>query len=333
MTERDVGHHARSILIPQSSILNPHSSFLFNNMKYFFFILATSLLLNACSEDFFSQTVKIDPPEYDKQLSFHLFLTNNDSVVRLVVTRNYGLLETVPANEGWYVSGATAELYENGQLWLTLTPLSIDSSFVLTGVLPRPFQTGSTYEIRASHPDYPAVSATQVVPADFQVDSLRVRRNAVPGEFGDRLDLLEVFLQDQQGVKNYYEVTILKKYYDYFYDPVTGTYDTTAVYEYPLGAEGFNDPNVQFGFGNGGLISDQFFDGQPYKFQARFYGNNGGSVRVRNVTEDYFKWSRSYDANYNTDGNPLVEPVSVFHNLQNGLGIFSIAQEKNFEVQ
>ena len=307
-------------------------------MKYFFFILAASLLLNACSDDFFSQTVKIDPPEYDKQLSFHLLLDNNDSLIRITMTRNYGLLETVQNYEDWYVSGATAELYENGQKWVTFAPLSVDSSFVLTGILPRPFQAGSTYEIRAAHPDYPAVSAVQVVPADFQVDSLRVRRDAVPGEFGDRLDLLEVFLKDQPGVKNYYEVTILKRYYDYISDPTTGTYDTTAVYEYPLGVEGFNDPNVQFGFGNGGLISDQFFDGQTYKFQARFYGNNGGSsdstviVRIRNVTEDYFKWSRSYEANYNADENPLVEPISVFHNLQNGLGIFSIAQEKNFEL-
>ncbi|MCC6282355.1 MAG: DUF4249 family protein [Saprospiraceae bacterium] len=306
-------------------------------MKYIFFILSASLLLNACTEDFFSQTVKIDPPEYDKQLSFHLLLDNNDSLLRLTVTRNYGILETVPANEGWYVKGATAELYENGQKLVTFSPLSADSSFVLVGLMPHPFQTGSTYEIRAAHPNYPTVRAVQVVPNDFQVDSLRIRRNAIPGEFGDRLDLLELFLQDQPSVKNYYEVTLLKKYYDYTYDPVTGTYDTTGIYEYPLPVDGYNDPNVQFGFGNSGLISDQFFDGQSYKFQARFSGNNGGpdstvTVRVRNVTEDYFKWSRSYQANYDVDENPLVEPISVFHNLENGLGIFSIAQEKNFEL-
>ncbi len=307
-------------------------------MKYFFFILSASFLLNACSDDFFSQTVKIDPPEYDKQLSFHLLLDNNDSIIRLTITRNYGILETVQNNQDWYVKGATAELYENGQKWVTFVPLSLDSSFVLTGVLPHPFQTGSTYEIRAAHPDYPTVSAVQLVPNDFQVDSARVRRDAVPGEFGSRLDLLEIFLQDQQGVKNYYEVTILKRYYDYSYDPSTGVYDTIGVYEYPLGVDAYNDPNVQYGFGNAGLISDQFFEGQSYKFQARYDGPNDGFsdstviVRVRSVTEDYFKWSRSYQANFDVDENPLVEPISVFNNLENGLGIFSIAQEKNFEL-
>jgi hypothetical protein len=88
--------------------------------------------------------------------------------------------------------------------------------------------------------------------------------------------------------------------------------------------------------GGGGLVSDQFFDGQPYKFQARFYGrpydliDSTIVVRVRNVTEDYFKWSRSYYAKYDSDENPLVEPISVFNNLENGLGIFSIAQEKKY---
>jgi len=53
---------------------------------------------------------------------------------------------------------------------------------------------------------------------------------------------------------------------------------------------------------------------------------------VRHVTEDYFKWSRSYEANYEVDENPLVEPVSIYHNLENGLGIFSVSNRKDIEI-
>lgn len=307
-------------------------------MRYLFFILAASLLLHACSDDFFSQTIKIDPPDYDKQLSFHLLLDNNDSVVRLVMTRNYGILESVVNYEDWFVKGATAEIYENGQIMLSLSPVSTDSAYVLTGTLPHPFQIGNTYEIKASHPDFPSVQAKQLVPGDFQVDSLRVKHDAVPGEFGDRLDLLEIFLQDQPGVRDYYEIAIIKQYYNVSYDPATNTYDTIGVNEYDVDIDGYNDPNVLEGFGYTGLISDQFFEGQAYKFQARFYGNYSPQdssvvVRIRHVTEDYYKWSRSYQASYNEDENPLVEPVSIFNNLQNGLGIFSIANEKKYVVE
>ncbi|MBK6994814.1 MAG: DUF4249 family protein [Lewinellaceae bacterium] len=54
---------------------------------------------------------------------------------------------------------------------------------------------------------------------------------------------------------------------------------------------------------------------------------------MRNITEDYYRWSRSYQAKYDADENPLVEPVSVFNNLVDGLGIFSVAREKVFIVQ
>ncbi|HOY04889.1 MAG TPA: DUF4249 domain-containing protein [Saprospiraceae bacterium] len=307
-------------------------------MKYIFFLLSASLLLASCTEDFFSQTVKIDPPEYDKQLSFHLLLDQKDSAIRIVVSRNYGILESPESFDDWFVKGATAELYENGQKWLTFTPLSVDSSFVLTAVLTHPLQPGSTYEIRAAHPDFPAVRAVQIMPADFQIDSARVKYNAVPGEFGDRIDLAEVFFQDQPGVKNYYEVKLFKLFYETRYDPQTGEMDTLGVVENAVYVDGYNDPNVQAGFYNGGLISDQFFDGQTYKFQARFdsqsYGTADSSivVRVRHVTEDYFKWSRSYEANYEVDENPLVEPVSIYHNLENGLGIFSVSNRKDIEI-
>jgi Domain of unknown function (DUF4249) len=321
------------------SPLTIHNSQFTTHMKYLLFILAASSLLHACSEDFFSQTVKIDPPEYDKQLSFHLLLDTKDSVVRLIVTRNYGILESVDRYEDWYVKGATAELYENGQKWLTLNPVSVDSSFILTAVLPHAFQTGSTYEIRATHPDFPAVDAVQVVPADFQLDSARVKYDAVPGEFGYRYDLAEVFIQDAPGVKNFYEIRLFKLYIEYEYDPNTNTFDTVRIWEYPLNIDGFNDPNVKFGYGSSGVISDQFFDGQPYKFQARFDSEVGGSfdstlyVSVLNITEDCYKWSYSYNVSYESEENPLVEPVTIFHNLNNGLGIFSVANRKDLGVE
>ncbi|MBC7778210.1 MAG: DUF4249 domain-containing protein [Phycisphaerae bacterium] len=302
-------------------------------MKNILFILS-SLALVSC-EDFFSQTVEIDPPPYTKQLSFHLNLTDQDSSVRLVLTRNFGILETVPSYNDYFVKEGSAELYKDGQKWIALAPLSADSSFVLVGDLPEPLQSGSTYEIRAEHPDYPKVSATQIMPSDFVVDSARIKVNSSSGQNGQQFDLIEVFLQDQPGVRNYYEVAISTINYITNYDPSTGQFDTLGVYKYPVYPEDFSDPNVAFGVKGSGLIGDQFFDGQAYKFQARIYSGYGSeyTIRVRNITEDYYRWSRSYEAKYDADENPLVEPVSVFDNLVDGLGIFSVSREKVYLVR
>lgn len=304
-------------------------------MKNILFILIISSFALSSCEDFFSQTVDIDPPPYTKQLTFHLNLSDQDSAVRLLLTRNFGILETVPNYEDYFVKGGTAELYKDGQKWLTLNPLSSDSSFILVGDLPQTLQSGSTYEIRATHPDFPSTNALQTMPNDFVVDSARVKRNAVSGQFGDEFDLVDVFLKDQGGVRNYYEVKYTSGYYEVSYDPINEVFDTIAFVEYPIYPEEFSDPNVVYGVQESGLVSDQFFNGQSYKLQARIYSNSGGIliIRVRNITEEYYKWSRSYQSKYDAEDNPLVEPVSVFSNLVDGLGIFSVSREKVFVVQ
>ncbi|MFN0213796.1 MAG: DUF4249 domain-containing protein [Saprospiraceae bacterium] len=301
--------------------------------KIFFLLFLSSIALVSC-EDFFSQTVEIDPPPYDKQLSFHLNLSNLDSSVRVVLTRNFGILETVPNYNDFFVKGGAADIYKDGEKWISLAPLSSDSSFVLLADLPNPLQPGSTYEIRATHPEFPAVMASQTMPGDFVVDSARIKYNASSGPDGERYDHIEVFLQDQAGVRNFYEVSISTFYYYTTYNPNTGTLDTIDVYEYPTYPDGFTDANVVFGVKGGGLVTDQFFDGQSYKFVARVYsGNEAYRVHVRNITEDYYRWSRSYQAKDDAEDNPLVEPVSVFNNLVNGLGIFSVAWEKEIKVK
>ncbi len=65
-------------------------------MKNILFILCISSLALVSCEDFFSQTVEIDPPPYEKQLSFHLNLTDQDTSIRVLLTRNFGILEAVP---------------------------------------------------------------------------------------------------------------------------------------------------------------------------------------------------------------------------------------------
>lgn len=299
-----------------------------------FLLLLASWALTSC-ESFFSQTVEIDPPPYDKQLVYHLNLTDQDSTFRFVLSRNFGILETVRFYDDYFVKGGTAELYKDGQKWLTFTPLSTDSSFVFTGVFPEPLQSGSTYEMRIKHPDFPPTTATQTMPNPLQVDSVRIKKNAVLNGSGDKLDLIDVFLRDESGVPNFYAVVIYAKYPEIEFDPITGNIDTVGYFEYPKYVDDYADPNVVEGFQGAGLISDQFFDGQAYKFQARVYSNYNETFRVEvlHITPDYYQWSRSYTQKLDADENPLVEPISIFTNITDGLGIFSLARSEIFLLQ
>jgi hypothetical protein len=303
-------------------------------MKNILIILCLSSIALTSCESFFSQTVEIDPPPYEKQLSFHLNLSDQDTVAEVILTRNFGILEYVPSQNQYLVYGGSVELLKNGQPWLALQPVSTDSSFLLSGTLPEPFQIGQTYTVRATHPDFPLVEATQVVPGDFQLDSAKVKREAISGPFGDVYDLIDVYIQDAPGVRNYYEVKIFTLLFNIGEDPVTGEPDTIFFDSYNLYPEDFSDPSVLNGIQGGALFSDQFFEGKTYKFQAQVYANsNPYLIQVRNITEDYYKWSRSYLEKLNSEENFLVEPISVFNNLKDGLGIFTLAREKRIVIE
>ena len=304
-------------------------------MKNILYILAFSSLGLASCESFFSQTVEIDPPPYTKQLSFHVSVSDKDTAIKVIMTRNYGILETVDNVDQYFVKNAKASLYKDGQLWLNLQALNADSTFVLVGALPSPLQAGSTYELRAEHPDFPTAIGKQIMPGDFQVDSAQIKYDAATNPDGGRVDEVNIFMKDQAGVRNFYEVTLFETYYYIIYDEVNQELDTIGVYRQRVYPDNFPDASIVNGAYGGALLSDQFFDGQPYKFQLQVYAGNGNPVEVhiRNITEDYYKWSRSYYSQIDAEENPLAEPVSVYNNLIDGLGNFSVAAEKVFLVQ
>ena len=75
-------------------------------MRYILFFAIISVFFASCSEDFFSQTIKIDPPEYEKKLAVHAFSGNELENIQVMVSRNTGVLETA-ADSTYFVLGAT----------------------------------------------------------------------------------------------------------------------------------------------------------------------------------------------------------------------------------
>ena len=310
-------------------------------MRTIFFLLFSALIFASC-EDLFSTTVKADPPDYEPQLVFHLLMTDQDSTVRMVLTRSYGLLEPVRDDKKWYVQGANVEWWQGGQKIMTLAPLSKDSDFVYVGALPQLLKPGEQYEVRVQHPDFPAVRAVQTMPAKFETDTARVRE--VGSDPFNTLYQVDFTIRDQPGVANYYEISVVSQRYVVvsYYDPITQTtiFDTLGVINYPVYFEEFLDRNTVVGSGNTALISDQLFDGQQYKFQAKFnpsyYTSNDSvpyTVQIRNITKEYYQWSRSYYQRYENEYEIFAEPTPVLNNLENGLGVFGLATQKVYKAK
>ena len=105
---------------------------------------------------------------------------------------------------------------------------------------------------------------------------------------------------------------------------------SVTIPEYPITLE-TDDPLVTgSGFGQNNWderidISNEFFLGQSHTLNIRVYqwDQLGMEIlfKLKKVDEATFFYERSLDQYQNANGNPFTQPVSVYSNVQNGLGV------------
>lgn len=325
------------------------------NIRFVLTSVFALLFLSGCS-DFFSQTIEADPPEYEKALVFHTLVSNRDSLIRVNLSQTFGIFD---ASYFSIVRDAKVEWWVNGRkeadlLPIPPRPLKPDSTHIYEYRLPTPLQAGQRCEIYISHPDFKSVHAEQVMPGNIQTGTPVLVQNVSTDPSGTPMHEVTVHFTDEPGVKNYYEFLIysLEKTLRLRWDPLTGKPVTdpvtgkfqfdTATFRQTYYFERSSTPGIQTGIGSSALLPDNLFDGQDFTFKGRFLKYNSGNIQgdstkylfiARQCTEAYYRWSQSYYKQYNIQGDPFAEPVAVFTNIENGLGIFGLFSEKRYELK
>ncbi len=303
-----------------------------HNIKYIFCVFTVVILLAGCDGNFFSTTLDDEIPESTPQMAIHAFITEGDSLVLASVTRTYGPLDDRPANE--LLSGAEVELYEDGDLLITLEEEDIGFpplnyfSFLPEGLDGQ----GKTYEIVVRHPEFGEARATQVMPTDVPLKTARFKQNLGVNEEGERLNGITISLDDPAGIDNYYEVSV----YTQFNGQGGGgrrLYIETV------------DPTIQEGYegwttgGNSLLIDGTSFDGQSVSFELLGYNvdTTGQTLFInwRNISKEMYRYSRTLYLvkDQIIEENPFASPVSVFSNINGGLGVFGSRTEERILVK
>ncbi|MEI6411196.1 MAG: DUF4249 domain-containing protein [Bacteroidota bacterium] len=307
-------------------------------MRNIFIFIFLSLFFASCSSGFFDQVVNIDPPEYQKQLVVYGFSGTLDSNFRAQVSRNVGLLDNVK-DSAFYVKNAKVELYEDSQLKLSAPQSSLkQNGWYETFTGPGIYKAGKTYELRVSHPELPTATAQQIMPNPVSVDSVRIREKAGIDNDGTALYSIDVFLHDKPGEKNYYGIKVTTT--DFYTSPIFDQngiligYDTIQIGEQRVFPYASDDPNAELG-DDMLVVSDQFFDGQAYKFSFKsdYYNQSATyNVRVRAITEDQYLYAVSLQRQLDAEDFPLSEPVVVHNNVKNGIGVFCLYNEQLFTI-
>lgn len=304
--------------------------------------LLAGVLLYSCS-NFFDAEIELPTPDHDPLLVVNSYLLNTeDSILGARITRTYGLFEEQLLEEE--IDDATVKLYKNGVLYQELNHTeSFYTQNYTKGINTPVGEPGDELELEVSHPIYGTTRATQVFPEPVPLTDTDVRILSNT-EFDGATAELRFTFTDPAGEENYYEILAVQECIYEYVDPYAGvTYRDTFQNTVFFDAEFDNDPNTYQGIAyESMLISDRNFDGQTITFRPNFYlcyseaplEEEALSFRIywRTVTKDYFSYLTSVYQSQNASGNPFSEPVSVYTNMENGVGAFCVASELEYTI-
>ncbi|MCB0703956.1 MAG: DUF4249 domain-containing protein [Saprospiraceae bacterium] len=308
-------------------------------MKQLLFIFFALFAFAGCNGDFFDSEIELPTPEHDPVLAISGFITSTDQdFIAVKVTRTYGLFEERPYDDR--IFDATVELFEDDNLLYTFDTIDFQEANYYQ-LLQEPFGGfGKNYELRVSHPDLGTATAKQTMLQPVPLSEITfnpIASNDFSGTDGE----FKIVLNDPPNEENFYELVAQKvctyTYIDYYGNEITEEYPETIYFDMDM----TSNPNITQGYNYEAiLLSDKNFDGQTFTFRPKFYTCGGHldqettfTVYWRTVTKDYFNYSKSLFDTEMAQNNPFAEPVSLYTNVDGGVGGFCMRSELVYEVE
>ena len=263
------------------------------------------------------------PTDKPKLVAFSLL--NPDSTIKIVLNKSRFILDESqfqPVDNGIVkiVSSGneTIELENNG------------SGIYISNLKP---SVGKFYALEVEAPGFESVNSSTSLPEPVEINQVELEQRVVVREQNEYYPLYVEFKDPPE--ENYYQVVL----YSIFLQEI-------PVWDYPdsFRVEEFKslvyieaaDPifDDEFDYDETLLIEDATFNGRDYRLQLlvprytfEYWDSNVAyidfQVELYHLSKDYFLFEKtSRLQNYNED-NPFAEPVPVFGNIENGMGLFS----------
>ena len=273
-------------------------------------------------------------------------LLEPDRLISVTVSESHSVFQ-VP----WQprqINDATVRVYRDGDLLETLaykSPEPADenapvSPYSLYSSVTNKPEFGHTYRIEVLIPGYPAAYGETELPDPVDVEVADTSSSDIG--YGNRQLNVKLRFRDPADEENYYRFTAPATMGNYYafpgepYDPGQKVY--IRIDDLSYGA--LSDPIISpmqdddiFGIypqNEYYVFTDELIPGKEYTLNLKYSGLNlntenyeflRASFRLNSITRDLYLYLQSYSVYGQTEGNPLAEPVPVYTNIINGLGI------------
>lgn len=319
--------------------------------KIILFALISLFFFSAC-ENILVKTLELEDFDYESQLVITGTLISNDSIFKLLISENRAITE--PLYEWEPLEGAIATLYKEESSIGELT--YNENSFieeVWTGngwgevskglyelELGNLDLSPGKYSIEVSHPNFDMATAESEIP-----ESIPLKEIVFEEDYGispnnlERSDAILITFDDPIG-DNYYK-------FDTFSDSIR--IDTfsfggdTMFYERKLNLGiDTGEPNAVWAAG-GILVNDDLFDEKEHTiviYVQNYFSEDPVkdildfvSLSWEVISKDRYDFETSYSRyDDSNDFGPFSEAVSIFNNVEGGLGTFSGTNRSFYKI-
>lgn len=282
--------------------------------------------------------VDLDIPEHESVLVVNSILTT-DSMINASISHSVGAFD---ASSISYVNNATVEVYEDGILLGEMdeqASLSYDSSGELDSTYVYNFNqnpvAGKIYSYEIAHPDYEAVRAETNVPAKVK---LNVNDLSLLSEQEFEKQYRVRFSFNDPPEDNFYRLRLRNPNayndgLDYF-----ESNDASII-----SSVGIQSDGATF-YGDEALFDDEMFNGTEKEISIDFFDYKSlwfeeqdddyeteYILELSSVSKSYYTYIRSVRAHYDNQDQFIFagEPVQVFTNIENGLGVLGSMSDDN----
>ncbi len=287
-------------------------------------IIAICILITVfiSCEDAFETVLEIDPPPHEPLLVLESEVNYGDTVALIRVSKSIGILDEVSNHLEYNINDAEVFFKVNNMSY----PVENLEDFTFYNYkvnLEEGVDVGDLITIEVTHPSYPTASVIGTIPEFVGIESAVFFENGGLDTEGDQRSKVEVTLNDPPG-NNFYAIRILTEMYNSEPQP------THIQCIDPAASESHHYYIL--------LVEDSSFDGETKTFDFLLYPMTAedaeGTVFVEwmNISEAYFKYSKTRDKNDEAEDNPFASPTTIWTNVDNGLGILSTVNRRNYLV-
>lgn len=297
---------------------------------FFLLIAATTLVLQSCDEDSFSQVVTIEVPEHEPQPVVLLQVdADQEHQLSALVSNSKSILD--PESTYQIPVDAELKLLRDGSLYGELEFFNDVLRYEYFTSEPFPNEGGVKWELQANIPGFDPVVVEQIMPPKPIVKSATYEVEGTIDSEGYRVDELIVDVEDAQpGVINYYGVALWQ-----IFVQTDSNGDTIQISRNRVYLD-TNDPLLSYSNRYDLIFTDEGFSNNEYQLRTYTYYSLDERAELEvilyQLTEDAWLYARSLQQYNDAIDNPFAEPVTVHSNVNGGFGVFTLANRTAFPI-